>query len=150
VIGLAVLDYLWKAAVTWVVGFAPQFEVYLAVPAALALGLDYPSAVFWSVFGNFMAVPVTLVFFEQIRSIEWLNKFLERRYSEKQQQRLNRYGAWFVVMATPLVGIWVVAFMARIAGVHNSTLLVSSFFSVLLYGVLVALLIHVGLTLFWN
>ncbi len=147
---MLVLEYLWKAAVTWIIGFAPQFEVYLAVPAALALGLDYPSAVFWAIFGNFTAVPVTLLFFEQIRNISWLSRFIERRYSEKQQQRLNRWGAWFIVAGTPLVGIWVVAVMARIAGVHNTPLLVSSFFSVVLYGVLVAVFIHVGLSLFWN
>jgi uncharacterized membrane protein len=142
------LDYIWKAAATWLVGFAPQFEVYFAVPAGIALGIGYPSAVFWGVFGNFMAVPVTLMFFSQIQRIQWLNNLIERRYTEKQQQRLNRYGAWFVVAATPIVGVWVVAVMARIAGMHQGTLLVSSFFSVLLYGIITALLLYGGIAFF--
>lgn len=141
-------EYIWKAAVTWLVGFAPQFEVYIAVPAGIALGMDYVSAVAWAVFGNFTAVPVTLLFFGQIRRIQWLNRLVERRYTEEQQQRLNRYGAWFVVAATPLVGVWVVAVMARIAGMSPATLLISSFASVVFYGIVVALMLWGGISFF--
>ncbi len=142
------LDYIWKAAVTWFIGFAPQFEVYIAVPAGIAMGMDYFSAVLWAVIGNFTAVPIVLTFFAQIRRISWLSNLIDRRYSEKNQERLNRYGPWFVVLATPMVGIWIVAVMARIAGMNHAVLLVSSLVSIIFYGVLVAVLLHFGIAFF--
>ena len=142
------LDYIWKAAVTWFIGFAPQFEVYIAVPAGIAMGMDYFSAVLWAVIGNFTAVPIVLTFFAQIRRISWLSNLIDRRYSEKNQERLNRYGPWFVVLATPMVGIWIVAVMARIAGMNHAVLLVSSLASIIFYGVLVAVLLHFGIAFF--
>ena len=141
-------DYIWKAAVTWFIGFAPQFEVYIAVPAGIAMGMDYFSAVLWAVIGNFTAVPIVLTFFAQIRRISWLSNLIDRRYSEKNQERLNRYGPWFVVLATPMVGIWIVAVMARIAGMNHAVLLVSSLVSIIFYGVLVAVLLHFGIAFF--
>lgn len=142
------LEYISKALATWLVGFAPQLEVYLAVPAGVAMGLDYVSAVVWSVLGNFTAVPTTIIFFDQIRRFAPLRRLIDRRYSEKNQQRLNRYGPWFVLAATPLVGIWVVAVMARVANMNPRTLLISSFLSVSLYATVVAVLLYFGIELF--
>jgi len=45
------VEYIAKAFAAWFIGFFPYFEIYVAVPAAIAMGLDYFSAVTWSVFG---------------------------------------------------------------------------------------------------
>lgn len=39
------IEYIGGAAVAWLIGFAPFLEIYLAVPVAIAAGLDYFSAV---------------------------------------------------------------------------------------------------------
>jgi hypothetical protein len=38
------LDYAAKGATAWFLGLFPLFEIYLAVPAAVAMELDYVSA----------------------------------------------------------------------------------------------------------
>jgi len=43
------MDYAWRAATAWFLGFAPVAEIYVAVPAALAMGLDPVSVVAWAV-----------------------------------------------------------------------------------------------------
>lgn len=39
------LEYLARAAAAWFVGFFPLAEIYVAVPAAMAAGLDDVSVV---------------------------------------------------------------------------------------------------------
>jgi hypothetical protein len=51
------LDYAAKAATAWFVGFFPLFEIYLAVPAAVAMGLDYVSAGSLARLGQLLAGP---------------------------------------------------------------------------------------------
>ena len=140
-----ILDYIVKAATAWFLGFFPYFEIYVAVPAAIALGLDYFSAVLWSSFGNFAAVPVVLVFYKQLMRIGRLRNWLEKRAaSERYQRFLNRYGLLFVLLMTPVVGVWVMAAMAKAAGMNEFKLLVSSLVSILIYAVTMAVLVALG------
>ena len=131
------LDYIIKAAITWLIGFAPTFEVYIAVPAGMAMGIGTPSAIFWGVFGNFAAVPVILVFFRTIARIPFIRSLMDKRFSEAQQARLQRWGPWFVLLMTPLVGVWVVAIAARVAGLNQAMILVTSFVSIAIAGLAV-------------
>ncbi len=138
-------DYIVKAATAWFLGFFPYFEIYLAVPAAIGMRLDYFSAVFWPVFGNFMAVPVVLVFYKQLMRIGRLRNWLEKRTSsEKYRGYMNRYGPLFVLLMTPVVGVWVIAAMARVGGMNRTKLLVSSLVSIIVYAIAIAVLVAVG------
>lgn len=130
-------DYIAKAAIVWLIGFAPTLEVYIAVPAGMAMGLNTPSAIFWGAFGNFAAVPVILVFFRTIARIPLIRSLMDKRFPESQQARLHRWGPWFVFLMTPLVGVWVVAIAARVAGLNQAMILVASFVSIVIAGLAV-------------
>lgn len=66
-----------KAAAAWFMGFFPYFEIYVAVPAAIALGLDYVSAVAWSVFGNYTPVLLIHFLYKQMIKNERINRWFE-------------------------------------------------------------------------
>lgn len=142
------IEYLGGAAVAWLVGFAPFLEIYLAVPAAIAAGLDYFSAVFWSVLGNF--TPVLLIIFahERLMRIERLKNWLTGRRSERFHKAVNRYGGWAIVLITPWVGIWVVAAAAQAMGMERKVLIGFSLASIVLYAVLIAVAVALGIEAF--
>lgn len=138
------LDYLAKAASAWFLGFFPFFEIYVAVPAALALGLDYASAVIWPVLGNFTPVLLIVFGYRQLMRIERVKRWLEGRTSPRFEELVNRYGAPFILLITPWIGVWLVAATARALGMARRPLLIYSFVSIVLYAVLIAAGIGLG------
>ncbi|MDQ3399149.1 MAG: small multi-drug export protein [Deinococcota bacterium] len=141
---MSLWDYLVRAASAWFMGFFPLLEIYLAVPAAIALGLDYVSAVVWSVLGNFSVVPLVIFFYGQLMRVEPLRRWLERRNTARWQRAMDRYGAWFVLLMTPLLGVWAMAAMAQAAGMSRVRLLTSSLTSITVYAVAIAVGIALG------
>lgn len=140
-----VLGYIGKAATAWSLGFLPWFEIYLAVPAAIALGLDYASAVFWSVLGNFTPVLLIVFGYERLLEHERLKDWLTQRRSERLERLVNRYGTWFILVITPWLGVWIVAATARALGMNRTPLLVYSFVSIAVHAVAIAAGIALGL-----
>ena len=142
------IEYVGKAALAWVIGFAPFLEIYLAVPAAIASGLDYFSAVFWPVLGNF--TPVLLIAFvhDRLMRIERVKRWLTGKRSERFQRSLDRYGGWAIILITPWVGIWVVAATAQALGMRRGVLIGFSLASVVLYAVLIAVAVALGIEAF--
>lgn len=142
------IEYIGKAAVAWFVGFFPFLEIYLAVPAAIAAGLDYFSAVFWSVLGNF--TPVLLIIFahDRLMRIERLKSWLTGRRSERFQRAVDKYGGWAIILITPWVGIWVVAATAQALGMSRNVLIWFSLASIVLYAVLIAVAVALGIEAF--
>ncbi len=138
------LDYLAKAASAWFLGFFPFFEIYVAVPAALALGLDYASAVIWPVLGNFTPVLLIVFGYRQLMRIERVKRWLGGRTSPRFEELVNRYGAPFILLITPWIGVWLVAATARALGMARRPLLIYSFISIALYAVLIAAGIGLG------
>lgn len=137
--------YLVKAAGAWFAGFFPLAEIYVAVPAAVAVGLDDLSVIFWTVSGNF--TPALLIHF----LYEWLSRsarvraWLEWLSSEKARERINRYGLGFVLLFTPWTGIWIMAVAARALGMDAKRFLAASLTSILAYAIVLLLLIRLGL-----
>lgn len=142
------IEYVGKAALAWLVGFAPFLEIYLAVPAAIASGLDYFSAVFWSVLGNF--TPVLLISFvhDRLMRVERVKRWLTGKRSERFQRWLDRYGGWAIILITPWVGIWVVAATAQALGMKRGVLIGFSLASIVLYAVLIAFAVAIGIEAF--
>ncbi|QDZ39636.1 small multi-drug export protein [Euhalothece natronophila Z-M001] len=148
---MGIFEYLGKAINAWFLGFFPYFEIYLAIPIAIAMGLDYISAVFWSAFGNFTAVPLIIFFYQQLMRIGWLNRWLhkiEKRSLNKFGRSLNRYGPWFVLAMTPIVGVWVVAVIARAVGMNSRVIIFSTLGSIILYAIVIAQLVALGVDIF--
>lgn len=142
------LDYAARAATVWFVGFFPLFEIYVAVPLAVGMGLDFVSAVFWSVTGNF--TPVLLVHFgyDALMRIPRVNAWLGRLTSERLQRWLNRYGTWALLVVTPWTGVWVMTATVRVLGMSPARVLTFSFVSIAVYAIGIAALLYAGVDLF--
>lgn len=137
-------DYFVAAATSWLVGFVPMLEIYIAVPVAVAMGLDYVSAVFWPSFGNFVPILLIALAFEQIRRIPRIGAWIERRASTRFQGMVNKHGAWFIVLVTPLIGSWAVAVTGVLLGIDRRQLIVFSAISILLYAIVIVALLAIG------
>lgn len=142
-----VLNYVGKAATAWFLGFFPFFEIYVAVPSALALGLDRVSATLWPVLGNFTPVPLILFGYGQLMRIGRLRRWLEGRTSARFERLVERYGAPFILLITPWIGVWLVAATARALGMARRPLLIYSFISIAAYAVLITVGISFGIEL---
>jgi uncharacterized membrane protein len=138
-------DYAVKAAIAWFLGFFPFFEIYVAVPAAIAMGLDYSSAVLWTVLGNFLPVPLIVFFYGQLLRQRRIGPWLQKLASPRAKGLLDRYGPWFILLATPWIGVWAVAVTAMALGIDQRKLLLFSLISISLYAVALAGLIAIGI-----
>lgn len=139
------IEYLAKASAVWFIGFLPYFEIYVAVPAAIAMGLDYFSAVTWSVFGNYMPVILIHFFYEQMIKNERINRWFAKLTSEKFENGVNKYGFWFIFIATPWAGVWVMTITMKVFKMDDKKLLLYSFISITAYAVVIAVLISIGI-----
>ncbi|MBE9157068.1 small multi-drug export protein [Nodosilinea sp. LEGE 06152] len=145
------IEYVTKALTTWSVGFFPYAEVYVAVPAGMALGLDAVSAVFWGVLGSFVPIPLLLWGYDRLMQIPQLRVWLlrlEKRGGQRVRQVLSRHGAWFLIPMTPLLGSWTVAIVGPLTGIAPRQILVFSLIGITLYGVATAIAITTGMSWF--
>lgn len=145
------IEYVTKALTTWSVGFFPYAEVYAAVAAGMALGLDAVSAVFWGVLGNFVPIPLLLWGYDRLMQIPQLRAWLlrlEKRGGQRVREPFKRYGAWFLIPMTPLLGSWTVAIVGPLTGIAPRQLLVFSLIGITLYGVATAVAITTGMSWF--
>ena len=144
---MSVLEYLAGAALAWLVGFIPLFEIYVAIPVGLAAGLDPISATFWSAFGNLVPLWLVDLGYERLRLIERVDRYLSLLRRERVERILDRWGFVAVVVATPLLGVWTMALAAKALGMSSRPFLVASTISVSAYAVVVTLAILIGLDL---
>ncbi|WP_331446144.1 small multi-drug export protein [Natranaerobius thermophilus] len=141
------MEYIMLAVTAWLLGFIPYFEIYLAVPATIAMGLDPISSVFWAGLGNFSAVPVILFAQKKLSHIPRIAAWLEKLTNSKYRETIDRFGSSFVLLFTPVTGIWIAAALASTFGYRGAKLMITSAFTVLLYGSLVAVATSTGLEL---
>ena len=141
-------EYIPRAFATWFIGFFPYFEIYVAVPAAIALGLDYFSAVIWSVWGNY--TPALLIHFlhRQLITNERITKWFTKLNLGRFKSTIDRHGPWFVLVITPWAGIWTIAVAMKVFQMNNKKLLLYSFLSISTYAVILAALIAAGVNIF--
>ena len=140
------LEYAGLALGAWFIGFFPLAEIYVAVPAAMASGLDNLSVIFWTVLGNFTPAILIAYFYRQLMQIERVRNWLSRLTSDRVRNQVDRYGTWFVLLITPWTGIWVMAMTARFMGMNNTRFMISAFISILVYAVVLVLLIQLGIS----
>lgn len=137
-------SYLAKALSVWFIGFFPLAEIYVAVPAGLAMGLDVVSTVVWSVTGNIAPVFLLHFGYEALARIPRIGRWLERLASPRLRETLDRRGGWFLLVATPWIGVWIVAASARLLGMRPDRILLYSSVSVVLYAIALTALISFG------
>lgn len=136
--------YITLAATAWFIGFFPFLEIYVAIPVAMAAGLDPVSTVVWCVLGNFMPVPLIIFFHTQLLRIRRVGPWLQRLAEGRARRVLNRYGGYILLIGTPWIGIWAVAAAAQAMGMHRGKLLLYSFISVAAYGIVLVVMISFG------
>lgn len=144
---MSVVEYLAAAALTWLVGFIPLFEIYVAIPAGLAAGLDPVSATLWAAFGNIVPLWLVDLGYERLRRIERVDRYLSMLRRERVERILDRWGFIAVFVATPLLGVWTMALAAKGLGMTSRPFLIASTISVSVYAVAITLAIVVGLDL---
>lgn len=141
------LEYIAKSFSVFLVGFFPFAEIYVAVPAGFAIGLDPASVVVWSVLGNFLPVLVVHWFHGFLLKIPRFGPWLGGLASDRVRERLDRQGFWFVALATPWIGVWVVAAALRVLDMSPQKMMLSIFAGVVGYAVVIAALIIAGVEL---
>lgn len=142
------IEYFYQAATVWFLGFFPFFEIYVAVPAGMAFGLDPVSVVVFSVFGNFVPVLMIEYGYYWLIRFQRVRRWLLRRGSEKLHRNINKYGWWYIILITPWVGIWAIAVAAKVLRMNREMLIWGSLVSILLYAVVIVIGIQLGLDWF--
>lgn len=144
---MSVLEYVAAAALTWLIGFLPLFEIYVAIPVGLAAGLDPVSATVWAAFGNIVPLYLVDLGYERLRRIERVDRYLSKLRRERVERILDRWGVIAVVVATPLLGVWTMALAAKGLGMSTRPFLIASTCSVAAYAVIITVSILLGLDL---
>ena len=144
---MSAVEYIAAAALTWLVGFLPLFEIYIAIPVGFAAGLDPVSATLWSALGNILPLYLVDLGYERLRQHERIDHWLSKLRRERVERALSRYGWIAVFAATPLLGVWTMALAAKALGMATRPFLLASTLSVCVYAVLLTASIIAGLEL---
>ncbi len=139
------LDYLSKAFSVWLIGFFPWAEIYVAVPAGIGLGLDIYSVVLWSVFGNYIPAIIITRSFDRIARYPRAGRWLQKFSSPRAKARIEKNGVWATLIITPWLGVWAMAVTVKMYGMKSGPFLWASFVSILLYALVLAALIKLGI-----
>jgi len=144
---VSAVEYIAAAALAWLVGFLPLFEIYIAIPVGLAAGLDPVSATVWSAFGNIVPLWLVDLGYERLRRVERIDHYLAKLRRERVERILDRWGFIAVFVATPLLGVWTMALAAKGLGMASRPFLVAASISVGVYAVIITASITLGLDL---
>ncbi|MFD2673213.1 small multi-drug export protein [Marinicrinis sediminis] len=141
------LEYITLMGTAWFIGFFPMFEIYLAIPSTMVMGLDPVSAVVWSCIGNFTPIPLIAYFYDFLCRFPRIGKWLNKMANHKYQPQVEKRGAIAIMLFTPLIGSWAVAVLGKAVGMSRSTLLIFSAISIVGYGIIIAVLTVLGVDL---
>lgn len=144
---MEIIKYIGAAFSTWFVGFFPYFEIYIAVPAGFAAGLNWFDAFFWASLGNWMVIPFVDICYEWLMRFKFMNKIAEKSLNGKWQDHIEKHGPWFILLLTPLAGVWTIAVIAKVLKFNRAKLYIYSAISVWVTGLIIAILIINGITL---
>lgn len=139
------LNYIVLSATACLMGFFPLFEIYLAVPAAMGLGLDVYSSVFWSWCGNFFVIPFIFYSYVWLSKINKLNRYLTKLSNSRSCKKLSNGGFFLILIGTPIFGPWTVGVVGKIIGMDIKQLFLASGLSIAIYGVIIGAFAHFGI-----
>ena len=142
---MSALEYVAAAAFTWLIGFLPLFEIYIAIPAGLAAGLDPVSTTFWAALGNIVPLFVVDAGYEWLRGHERIDRWLSVLRRQRVEDILNRFGWVAVFLATPMLEVWTMALAAKALGMASRPFLIAATVSVIVYAIIITGAILLGL-----
>lgn len=138
------MEYIGLAAAAWFLGFFPLAEIYVAVPAALAAGLDNVSALFWTISGNITPIILIHYGFEALMRHDRVRGWLSRLVSDRAKARFDRWGVWFILLATPWTGVWAMGVTAKMMRIEPRRFIVAAAASVTIYAAVLVFLLRAG------
>lgn len=144
------LEYFKDCFIVWLIGFMPMLGIYIAIPVGLFMELDPFSTMACAVFGTYLPIPLIVILFERLNRFEKIKRFLLRFYSSKFTARINKYGMWFLVLVSPVIGAWTVSITGVLLRMDSKKLLFYTLMGMILYAVVITVLIHFGLYIFYN
>jgi hypothetical protein len=142
------MDYVVKAFSTWFMGFFPLTEIYIAVPAGMATGLDDVSVIIWAVLGNILPIAIIHYGYDGFIRTSRFGQWLESHVGDTTKARINRYGMGVVLVMTPWVGVWLMAVTAKLANMRIHRFAIAAIVSIMCYAVAITLLIRTGASMF--
>ncbi|MDG5799623.1 small multi-drug export protein [Marinilabiliaceae bacterium ANBcel2] len=139
------LEYIIQAVSVWFISFIPAFEIFVAIPAGVGMGLDPISLLLFSVSGNLAPLFIIDRGEKWILSITWIRKRVTKPISPKTKKYINRYGIWYVLLITPWTGIWLMGATSKAFQMKNRAFIWSASISIFLYAAIIIALIHLGI-----
>ena len=136
----------WRAAGIVGLGFLPVAEGNVAVPVALALGINSPTAVFLSVLGTTTQTLIVRVLAGWLFTVPWVAGWWERRMAARVRRILDRAGvSWVILIGIPWLGGVPTALGAQLAGFGFARYARWAISGLLLHAITLALLVRLGL-----
>ena len=137
---------LWRAATVVGIGAFPLAEGNVAVPVALALGMNPFSAVGLSVLGTTTQTLLVRGFANWLLALPRVAAWWERRMAARTQRFFARGGAtWVILVGIPWLGGVPTALGAQLAGVGPARYARWAISGLVLHAGILALLIRLGL-----
>jgi uncharacterized membrane protein len=143
------LTYLWQSATVFLIGLVPFLEIYVAIPAGLAMGLDPISTFTWATIGNCLPLALVPRFNDWVHKHDRLGRWIDRFINKKWEERFNRWGKGALLIFTPWVGVWATAVSATAVRVKPYVIVFWGTLSIILYGI-GTVLIGVGVMSFFS
>ena len=132
---MEIIKYIGAAFSTWFIGFFPYFEIYIAIPAGFAAGR------------NWMVIPFVDICYEWLMKFNFMKKIMEKSLNGKWENRIEKHGAWVILLLTPLAGVWTIGVIAKALKFNRAKLWIYSATSVGITGLIITILIINGITL---
>ncbi len=142
------------------VAMTPIVGIRGAIPLAIFVyEMSIPSALFWSILGEFFPVFFILLFLKSIS--EWLSKkflvfkrffdFLFSKTRRDYDKRLEKYGLFALFLYTgipfPFTGAWTASLVTFLFGIPRKKAMIAIFFGVILSGINIILIIKTGIAI---
>lgn len=140
-----------------IIGSMPVLELRGSLPVAMnVFNLPWHYALFLSILGNMLPVPILILFWRSVRVLLYKIPFMRKpvdRHFEKMKAKsetIGKYRFWgllvFVAVPLPFTGAWTAAFVSSILGMKFWAALLSIFGGVVVAGLIVMTLSLMGWT----
>lgn len=139
------MDYGVKAVITLGIAFFPYLGLYIAIPTASIMGMDIVSALLWSIFGYFAAVPFVDLCIEKLMKVRRFRALVERSQKSRISSYYRSHADWTLAFLGPVIGIWVAPLIGRLAGLKRRKIYLLLFIGAVLCALAIAGIMVAGL-----
>ncbi len=146
-----VLPWWGKCVFTIVIAMLPIIELRGALPIALGLGLNWPTAIILSIIGNMLPIPFIMLFFDRVEKFlrRWkiFRMFFDRLFESTRRKGERKLQTWgdvglilFVAIPLPITGAWTGTLVAYLLKLEKKKAFLAIFVGVVIAGLIVTLI----------